>query len=83
MWAIRWTPVPAVVSVVLVTAAGTAVGEMPAPSEDPFYQAPVGYESQPDGTILRSRPVSATALSVPLPVDSWQLLYKSLDSRWR
>ncbi|WP_230990369.1 lipase family protein [Rhodococcus oxybenzonivorans] len=64
----------------LVAVAAPALAEIPAPSEDPFYQAPTGYESRPEGTILRSRPVTATALSVPLPVDSWQLLYKSLDS---
>ncbi|MDJ0420552.1 lipase family protein [Rhodococcus opacus] len=63
-----------------VAVAAPAVADIPAPSEDPFYRAPAGYESQSDGTILRSRPVTATALSVPLPVDSWQLLYKSLDS---
>ena len=64
----------------VVGVAGPAAADMPVPSEDPFYGAPAGYEARPDGTILRSRPVTATALSVPLPVDSWQLLYKSLDS---
>ncbi|MBA8961954.1 pimeloyl-ACP methyl ester carboxylesterase [Rhodococcus percolatus] len=64
----------------VVGVAAPAAADIPAPSEDPFYRAPAGYEAQPDGAILRSRPVTATALSVPIPVDSWQLLYKSLDS---
>lgn len=80
----RWLPllIAAVtaLSAGLVAAAGPAVADIPAPSQDAFYQPPAGYEAQPDGTILRSRPVTATALSVPIPVDSWQLLYKSLDS---
>ncbi|WP_231868974.1 lipase family protein [Rhodococcus opacus] len=79
-WSFFLAAVVTAVGLGLTAVSGPALAEIPPPSEDPFYTAPAGYEAQPDGTILRSRSVAATALSVPLPVDSWQLLYKSLDS---
>ena len=80
-WFLFLAAVVTVASAGLVGGAGTASADLPVPADDAFYQAPAGYEAAPAGTILRSRPVAATALSVPLPVDSWQVLYKSVDSQ--
>jgi hypothetical protein len=46
---------------------------------DPFYLPPQGYAATTDGSVLRARPITATALGVPLPASAWQLLYKSED----
>ncbi|MFB7721342.1 lipase family protein [Nocardia sp. NPDC056100] len=59
------------------TAAAGAEG-VPAPDDDPFYAAPAGLESNADGTVLNSRPISVLGLN--LPVAGWQLQYRSTDS---
>lgn len=73
-----------------VAAPASAVGSsmvastfVPAPKDDPFYTPPAGYETRENGAILRSRPIVATALAVPVPVAAWQVLYKTLDSKGR
>lgn len=49
-----------------------------APSDDPFYQPPAGFETQDPGTILRQRPVNAAFLGlIPDPVEAYQLLYRT------
>lgn len=50
------------------------------PSQDPFYVPPAGFESSPNGTVLRSREVQTVAFFLPLPVHSYQVLYKSLGN---
>ncbi|MEC3980740.1 lipase family protein [Amycolatopsis sp. H20-H5] len=50
------------------------------PGQDPFYVPPAGFESSPNGTVLRSRTVTTVAFVLPLPVHSYQVLYKSLDN---
>jgi Secretory lipase len=49
------------------------------PDTDPFYVPPAGYASTADGTVLRSRPITAIYLAVPVPVKAYQVLYKSED----
>jgi hypothetical protein len=63
----------AVASVLLASTAWA----LPTPEPDAFYRAPAHLGDAKDGTVLRSRAVTATALSVPLPARSWQLLYRS------
>ncbi|KAJ5089856.1 hypothetical protein N7532_008540 [Penicillium argentinense] len=49
-----------------------------APSDDPFYQPPVGFENEVPGTILRQRNVSVAFLGlIPDPVEAFQLLYRT------
>lgn len=49
-----------------------------APSDDPFYQPPAGFESQAPGTILRNRTINAGFLGlIPDPVEAYQLLYRT------
>ncbi|MFG1794676.1 lipase family protein [Nocardia sp. NPDC049149] len=58
----------------------TASAAPPLPQDDPFYAAPLGYESTEPGTILRSRPVTVAALNLlPVRVQAWQLLYRTTD----
>lgn len=69
-------------AVAVPTSAGASAAtslSVPTPDNDPFYTPPAGYGAKANGTILRSRSIVATTLSVPLPARSWQLLYKSLD----
>lgn len=54
------------------------------PDDDPFYQPDVGYEQQPEGTILRMRPVPnpLRGLYVRIRVkNAWQMLVRSTDSQ--
>ncbi|KAJ5928954.1 hypothetical protein N7466_007910 [Penicillium verhagenii] len=49
-----------------------------APSVDPFYQPPAGFESEEPGTILRQRSISVAFLGlIPDPVEAYQLLYRT------
>lgn len=49
------------------------------PAFDPFYTPPQGWESQPVGTILDTRPIIPAALGVfpNLGLQGWQLLYRT------
>lgn len=49
-----------------------------APSKDPFYQPPAGFESEEPGKILRQRTISVAFLGfIPNPVHAYQLLYRT------
>ncbi|KAJ5923212.1 hypothetical protein N7454_008457 [Penicillium verhagenii] len=49
-----------------------------APSVDPFYHPPAGFESEEPGTILRQRSISVAFLGlIPDPVEAYQLLYRT------
>ncbi|MFF3228934.1 lipase family protein [Nocardia suismassiliense] len=50
------------------------------PAEDPFYAVPAEVGSESNGAILQSRPVDSLYLNLPMPVDAWQLLYRTSDS---
>ncbi len=56
-------------------------GESPAhPAEDPFYEAPMGFELTHPGTVLRSRDVELGFLGlIPQRVNATQLLYRTTD----
>ena len=50
------------------------------PSDDPFYQPPLGYRHAEPGTVLRSRDVELAFLGlVPQPIRAVQLLYRTMD----
>ncbi len=50
------------------------------PSDDPFYQAPPGYQHAQPGTVLRSREVELAFLGlIPQPVKAVQLLYRTMN----
>jgi len=63
------------------TGAPAVVEVVPAPQDDPFYTPPDPLPDVEPGTVLRSRPVSVRALALPVPVDAWQLLYRSTTAR--
>lgn len=60
---------------------GAAEADIPAPDNDAFYAVPAGLGALANGTVIRSRPITATTLSIPLPAKSWQILYKTLDNQ--
>jgi alpha-beta hydrolase superfamily lysophospholipase len=50
------------------------------PSDDPFYQAPPGYQHAEPGTVLRSRDVELAFLGlIPQSIRAIQLLYRTMD----
>ncbi len=50
------------------------------PSDDPFYQPPLGFQHAEPGTVLRSRDVELAFLGlIPQPVKAVQLLYRTMD----
>ncbi len=50
------------------------------PDKDPFFVPRPGFESLPEGTILRWRPVELAAFGlIGLKVWAWQLLYRTTD----
>jgi hypothetical protein len=58
----------------------TPAGAIPLPDQDPFYAVPPGVGGLANGAITKSRPVNASAYSLPLPVRAWQVQYKTLDT---
>lgn len=51
----------------------------PPPDADPFYAVPAKLAGLPNGTVLDSRQIQATVLSIPMPAKAWQVKYKSID----
>ncbi len=60
--------------------AAGAPGAVPAPDQDPFYRAAGPIAAAAPGSVLASREVTVTALGVPMPVQAWQLLYRTSDT---
>jgi pimeloyl-ACP methyl ester carboxylesterase len=57
---------------------GRSLPRAAAPSNDPFYQPPAGFESTKPGAILRSRSVVASFFGILInPVEAYQLLYRT------
>jgi hypothetical protein len=66
-----------------LTSSAVAQAAMPPPSQDPFYDVPPKLGKLPNGRILKSRPIDASAAGVPLQASAWQLQFKSLDAHDR
>ncbi|WP_439031111.1 lipase family protein [Gordonia terrae] len=49
------------------------------PSEDPFYDAPAGYESRTPGSALRTRQVGLGWRGTDVPIVATQILYRTTD----
>ena len=63
-----------------VAVVGAAAAEpIPVPSADPFYAAPSDLGSRANGAVLQSRAI--TPYGMNLPVEAWQVQYKSLDAQ--
>ena len=67
----------------VVTAPSGRAATLPDPRTDPFYDVPADVARYAPGEIIASRPVSAKAFEVPLPVRAWQLKYRTADHRGR
>lgn len=66
----------------LLTATTPPAGALsfPVPEEDPFYAVPANIASYPNGAVIASRRITAIAYVLPIPADSWQILYRTNDS---
>lgn len=49
------------------------------PDADPFYAVPGDIAGSANGTVLDSRPITASAGPVPLDAKAWQVKYKTTD----
>jgi hypothetical protein len=56
---------------------------VPVPEDDPFFRVPPHLKHVANGTVLAQREIDASAGGVPLPADSWQVKYKTLDNQGR
>jgi len=58
---------------------------VPLPDQDPFYAVPAGIAGLQNGTIVKARPVDASAYFglVPMLASAWQVQYKSVDTHFR
>lgn len=61
----------------------SALAAIPEPADDPFYDTPGGLKSRAPGAVLRSREVQVTGAGVPIPARSWQVLYRTTDTKGR
>jgi len=77
---LRRVVVPAALVAAALAAAPAGAATVPLPDQDPFYAVPANIAGLPNGNILKSRPITATTLSIPLPVRAWQVQYKTLDA---
>lgn len=68
----------------LASSANCSVNAPLAPSEDPWYTEPAGFESSPPGSVLRVReaPGNLTALFNG-SASAWNILYRTTDSQYR
>lgn len=57
-----------------------AAAGVPAPSDDPFYTPPSPLPPGVPGDLIRQRAVDVNAGPLPLPVNAWQLLYRSTSA---
>lgn len=75
-----WFAILALAAVMLPAALSMPVARaaVPSPDEDPFYAAPTDLASHPNGTVLGARTI--TLLGLPIPVNAWQLRYRTTDS---
>jgi hypothetical protein len=53
------------------------------PNDDAFYTPPNPIPDVTPGTILRSRPVVVRGLGLPIPVRTYEVLYRSTDTQGR
>ena len=80
----RWGRAAALAFVLALTSSAGSHAAMPPPSQDPFYDVPPKLGKVPNGKILRSRPIDASAAGVvPLQASAWHLQFKSLDAHDR
>ncbi|GGL12125.1 lipase family protein [Nocardia jinanensis] len=75
-----WLAILALAAIVLpaVMSMPVARAAVPAPGDDPFYAAPADLASHPNGAVLGARTIAP--LGLPIPVDAWQLRYRTTDS---
>ena len=64
----------------LVAASTSRATAFPEPENDPFYAVPANIASYADGAVIAARRITAIAYLLPIPADSWQILYKTNDA---
>lgn len=67
----------AVIAVVAVP--GAAQAGQPIPENDPFFAIPPNVGSYAPGDVIAARKISAKVLQLPLPVNAWQVKYRTSD----
>ena len=67
----------AAATAIAIGATGTAGAAPPLPSQDPFYSYSGSLASSAPGTVLKTRSVSISELSLAVPFSASQVLYRS------
>jgi Secretory lipase len=50
---------------------------VPEPEDDPFYDVPANVASYVPGDVIDARPITALVYALPVPADTWQVLYRT------
>jgi hypothetical protein len=53
---------------------------VPEPEDDPFYAVPADVASYDPGEVIDARRITALVYVLPVPADTWQILYRTNDS---
>src|SRR6188508_252216 len=53
---------------------------VPEPEDDPFYDVPANVASYAPGDVIDARPITALVYALPVPADTWQILYRTSDA---
>jgi len=72
-----------IITAVLLSSPANATGAAPIPENDPFFEPPADVAQLEPGDIVRVRTVQVKAFELPIPVDAWQILYRTSDRRDR
>jgi Secretory lipase len=73
----RFTLLPAVLLAWIPVAHAASV---PEPEDDPFYDVPANVASYAPGDVIDARPITALVYALPVPADTWQILYRTSDA---
>ncbi|WP_354700697.1 hypothetical protein DSM112329_00983 [Paraconexibacter sp. AEG42_29] len=65
---------------VVLSALWAAPAGAASPKDDPFYGVPAGIEKLANGSVIDSRPVTATQFSIPIRAKAWQVRFKTQDT---
>jgi len=73
----RFTLLPAVLLAWIPVAHAASV---PEPEDDPFYDVPANVASYAPGDVIDARSITALVYALPVPADTWQILYRTSDA---
>jgi hypothetical protein len=64
----------------LTPIAAALAASVPEPEDDPFYAVPADVASYAPGDVIDARRITALVYVLPVPADTWQMLYRTNDA---